>query len=198
MPTTLFYAGADLQRFALVITPQSVPPFLKSIILRFVLVACSFLDEARAKQLQQTQRGQSSGLQSNMSSASDTHAAELPVSDQTGSALIQDRSSGTGQQNSAVSQPAGPSNAEWLPYPMDSSRSNIAASKTPRAKRKGPAQSRQPKHQLQTAANHAASQPGQPMPPSADPAPTAGQLSLIPLSFSVWVWERPHHCLYVS
>lgn len=43
------HAGEGLQQFAIVIEPLTSPPVLTSVILRFVLVACSFLDEATAK-----------------------------------------------------------------------------------------------------------------------------------------------------
>ena len=131
-------AGADLQQFAIVVDPSAVPPSLKSIILHFVLVACSFLDEARVKQLQQTQSGQPSGLRSSTSASGQFPAADGQTASLPQAVQPQDAQPGPRQQHSAASKPAPEplSSAEWLPYPMDSSRAGSSAGKASRQSRR--------------------------------------------------------------
>ncbi|KAK9814934.1 hypothetical protein WJX73_002476 [Symbiochloris irregularis] len=70
--------GAGFQNFSLVLEdPGAVPAALKSVILHFILVACSFLDDAQTKELHQTHTGQSLGLRTSMSSSGEITSTEL-------------------------------------------------------------------------------------------------------------------------
>ena len=98
------HAGAGLQKFTLVLDPCTVPAALKSVIVHFILVACSFLDDAQVKQLHQTHTGQPAGLCSSML--------------------------GRGEQQTAESQPAGPQQES---RPVRSSPERRSSAKQPRS-----------------------------------------------------------------
>ena len=131
------------------IDPHAVPPILTSVVLRFVLVACSFLDGACSNQQDQTQPGQSFGLRTEMSTSK---AAEARLA---GSQEAPQRSSkhlARAQQTTAISLTANAacSSAELLPYSADSPKAGSSSGKVPHGSKrsKSAGQTKQPQTEL--------------------------------------------------
>lgn len=177
-------AGVDWQRFALVLDPLTLPAAIKSVILRLVLVACSFLDEAQVKQLHQTQTGQPSGLRNSMSTGGNAPSAGARGARRRDAR--QDQSEA--QQQRRTSRAPLPSSAasEWLPYNVDSPQSGSSTEQTARQGRKGASSLQASK--LEPSMGQHEHHPASPALSAASSLPVAGKAAvkgILPLPFAV-------------
>ena len=147
------------------VDPLAVPASLKAVILQFVLVACSFLDDARVKQLHQTHTGQPSGLYISMSTSSEASTAEEQATGSQQPLSVPREAMEVRQHSTATTQPAQATAAvsEWLPHPIDSPKQSRSSSKAPRyARRKG--NGTQPRqHRTESADDHSSDSPMTPL-----------------------------------